>query len=221
MIYLTDASYDHKTGVSSISFIDKTSKRTFNKQSNDIKNIFLAELEGIKLCIIDAFKSNYSNVIIFCDNKKAVFTAYKQFKNELNLDSRFKSIQIVWLPRNFLHEADFLTKNVEDIDKNKFLKTHGLTNKLKGNVLNVSLSKNDLKEIIFKKASKIIIEDIEFENEFLRELFNGNLIDLKEHFLEESYINDLKKIIAKTPSYMKKKSDLQLLSEMILNFPLS
>lgn len=219
MIYLTDASRDNKTGVSSISFIDKGSDKTNNFQTNELKNIYEAELKGIKLCIVDAYEK-YSNVVIFCDNKAAVNTARKELFHSMKLREKFRSVQFVWLPREFLDEVDFLTKNINDIDLNKDLKKSAFENQSKGNILDIVLNQNDYDKIIIDQYKSIDgIDSIELNSQIFVDLFYGKVTqDRQEIVNSKEFYNDIVLILKEYPELSKKGSKLQKLIEMLSVF---
>ena len=219
MIYITDASYDKESGVSSISFLDKSSGLSKNTQSTLYKNIYEAELFGIKQCLVDAF-GKYSNVIVFCDNKQAVFNARREFE-KLNLKQRFETSQFVWLPRAFMYEADFLTKNISEIEKNLNLKKIGTGNNVRGNVLTIKLSKTDYDNIIIEKSILIDVSNVILISKLLKEIYYNKVVPERKNLLvmDNEYILDIKNILKNNPSYSIVGSDFQKFLEMLTMFP--
>jgi len=210
-IYLTDASFDKKTKVSSISFIEKNTNIINNIQSRDFSNIFLAEYEGIRISVINAFKK-FNNIVVVCDNIKAIEKANRVLKREMNLDRRFNSVQFLWLPRDYLAEADFLTKNV-DITKNKNLKLDSVLN---GSVFDTFVSKEDINDLLlenvleFNKKNK----DLDFSKlKIINIILSGKLIDPTSE--SESIESDIRYIISQNPREGKEGSNLRKIIELL------
>lgn len=217
-IFLTDASFDRKTGVSSISLIEKTTKFTSNEQGIDCKNIFEAELYGIKRCLIYAFKK-FKNVIVVCDNKFAVFSAKKAFFEELKLKSRFNTVQFLWLPRDYMSEIDFLTKHVEDIDLNHKLKKEGIIQKEYSNVLDIYVSEQDILERI-KQEIKNILNIPGFNLEKIKSKNLYNLLTSNNEYNKEApeiIKEDILYILTLDPKQKLKTSSLQIILNYIHN----
>lgn len=217
-IYLTDASYDKGTGVSSISFIEKTNNTTNNIQINTSSNILTSEFIGIKECLKHAFRK-FKFVVVFCDNINAVNKAKKELFTTMKLNERFAFVQFVWLPREFMHEADFLTKNIEDIEKNKEKKLEGYKNKMKGNVLDIFISEEDkrniLKELINDFKKEVNVDNLNLEsttliNILIKDNFNTNILNDLEKVTE-----DIKHIIKDSPKQGQKNSNLQKIIETL------
>lgn len=201
-VYLTDASFDAKTKTSSISFLESESGSINNFQTNEFENIYQAELAGVKACIKDAL-DKYSDIVIFCDNQRAVFNSKKDF----SILKRFKTAQVVWLPRKFLDKADFLTKNVTDLELNKSVKMKGFESKL-GNVFDVFIDSTDI-DNLFKKFTKDI--DIKlFKSKTFQISFSEGRVE-KKFFLEEFSLikEDILSIIERYPDEGKNNSNMQ------------
>jgi len=209
-IYMTDASFDKKSKVSSISFIEKNTSHTKNIQRSDIPNIFEAEYEGIRQCLIHAYKK-FANVIVICDNKAAIFKAQRELKKSMKLKERFSSYQFLWLPREYMEEADFLTKNV-DKDLNKKLK---IDNSTHGNVFDIFVSKEDFEDILKKHIDLFKLKyDIDIDRlKILDRVLEGELIDPINEI--ENISHDIKYIIEKYPQLGQKNSDLQKIIEVL------
>jgi len=210
-IYLTDASFDKKTKISSISFLEKTTKKTSNIQTNKFNNIFDAEYEGIRECLMHGFKK-FKNIVVICDNRGAIFKAQRELKEKMNLRSRFDSYQFIWLPREYLEEADFLTKNV-DIELNKKLKIENCTS---GNILDIFLSEKDylniLNDLIISfKENNSYTNNTNFK--IFDKILNGEIISPIDNI--EDISSDIKTIIRKNPKEAKKNSNLQRIIEIL------
>lgn len=201
-VYLTDASFDAKTKTSSISFLESESGSTGNIQTNEFENIYQAELAGIKACIKDAL-DKYSDIVIFCDNQRAVFNS----KRDFNILKRFKTAQVVWLPRKFLDKADFLTKNVDDLELNKITKIDGFESKL-GNVFDIFIGTSDIDDL-FQKFTKNIDMD-SFKSKTFQISFSEGRVE-KKFFLEETALikDDILNIIEKYPEEGRNNSNMQ------------
>jgi len=210
-IYLTDASFDKKSKISSISFIEKNSNKTSNKQTNEFQNIFEAEYEGIRLCLIHGFKK-YKNIIVVCDNRGAIFKAQRDLRIKMNLRSRFDSCQFIWLPREYLEEVDFLTKNV-DIHLNKKLKIENCTT---GNILDIFLTKSDYVEILEDLISQFKNENLYLDRVSLKifhKILNGIVVDPLNYIEDLAF--DIKIILKNNPKEGKKDSTLQRIIKIL------
>lgn len=221
-IFLTDASFDKKTKTSSISFIEKESGYSSNYQTNEFVDIFSAEYEGILIAIKYAFK-RYNNIIIICDNKGAISKARRELFKKMNLGKRFSSVQFLWLPRDYLVEADFLTKNVHDYSLNKQLKISGTENLLRSNVLDIFVDNSDINNILDRNISSLeLINDLsvsKFKSNIFKLLFDREFdlarktrLDIELMKMDILYIIDLQ------PKEGKKGSSLQKILEIIYNF---
>ena len=209
-IFLTDASFDRRMKVSSISFIEKITNKKNNLQVNNLPNVFEAEFLGIKECLKYGFKK-FKNIVIVCDNKAAIFKARKDLIKDMKLLQRFETVQFLWLPREFLNEADFLTKNINNVEQNLKLKKENLFN---GNVLDIFISEEDKKEVLNQLINNILniknfnIKNIK-NNEF-KKLLNKNFdFNLNEDF--NLLKDDILYIIAIEPKEVKEDSSLSKL----------
>lgn len=218
-IFLTDASFDKKSSVSSISFIEKITQVTGNFQTGDISNIYEAELEGIRKCLKFAFRK-FNNVVIVCDNKAAVFNAKKTFLREMNLKDRFSSVQFLWLPRDYLSEADFLTKNIDNEIENKNLKISGVIKKSKKNVLDIFVNEAEIYDIFYRKGQDLL-KKIDISNikcGLLIDIFNKKSIRSIDFSVDPILMKqDILYIINKAPLEGLEGSSLQLVVDYLYN----
>ena len=220
-IYLTDASFDKNTGVSSISFVDKISKKTQNLQINTSKNILESEFIGIKECLKNGYRK-YKNVVVFCDSIGAINKAKKELFKSMKLNERFNYVQFVWLPRDFLSEADFLTKNIEDTELNKEKKIEGYKNKIKGNVLDIFISNEDkediLKEYLFDFFKEVDTSKFNFKSDTFKNILIEKTIVSKITEEVDLISLDIKMIIKEYPKQGYKNSLLQKITELLYSF---
>jgi ribonuclease HI len=191
-IFMSDASFDIKNGVSSIAIINLKTQDTKSIQKIS-KSVFQAEYEGI-LESLKLADGKYSNVIVFCDSKDAVNEINLKLANTGYFNSKFNSIQIVWLNREETFIADFFTKNVSDPKKNMELKIEAYKNSCKtSNVMDIFLTKRNKQKILinlFKEAFKEypLLKIFEFKSDYLKKIiFENNFRDKTD-----TDVNDMK-----------------------------
>lgn len=198
--FITDASLDHKSKVSSIGIIDLVTKENFSLQA-EFKDIKEAESAGI----IESLKigsKRYKNIIVFCDNVFSVNETRKLILNSPYWKNIFYYIQIVWLPRDYTHIADFFSKNIEDSDLNKFLKAEAFNKEsTRSNVTSILLTKEDKIDILINKINKLNINLIEFESNLLNNLFNNKVFIGNANEEINQIKNDLKLLIIKNDKF--------------------
>ncbi len=216
-IYITDASFDHKTNVSSISFIE-INKNYKGEKHTKTKNIFEAEYIGIKECMIHA-STRFNNIIVICDSKQAIREAKKEIYRNKKWNMKIKDIQLIWLPRDFTNLADFLTKNITNPEDNKKLKTESFIDDLsRHNVMDIYVSKNDKEKMLIKWIKELNNNydlDIKYSSLKLKE----NLIDLKISSIyeenQELVSLDIVKLIERNPSLINKDGLLNKVITML------
>lgn len=219
-LFVTDASFDHKTQVGSIGIIDLNTKKNYSIQVNT-PNVKEAETAGIIESLKIASKL-YKNVIVFCDNMYSVNETRKKILASNFWKTKFYYIQIVWLPREFTHVADFFSKNLENPEENMNLKIKSFENQAnRKNVLNIVLTREDKIEILLSKIELFKnkyndINNFEFSNKVLENLFNKSI--LIENYQEEidSIHIDLKNILI---NYGNKdfNKEFEAIIEMVFN----
>lgn len=210
--FISDASLDHKTKVSSIGMIDLTTKENFSLQST-FKDIKEAESAGIIECLKIASK-RYKNVIVFCDNVFSVNETRKLILSSPYWKNIFYYIQIIWLPREYTHIADFFSKNIEDSDLNKFLKIESFNKEsTRNNITSILLTKEDKIDILIEKVKKLNIEYIDFESNILKNLFINNKFEGNPNEEINFIKNDLKSLIIKNNIHLE--SNLKEVIEMV------
>ncbi len=169
--FISDASLDHKTKVASIGIVDLTTKENFSIQITTT-NIVEAESAGV----IESLKigsKRYKNIIVFCDNIYSVNETRKNILSSPYWKNQFYYIQIVWLPREYTHIADFFSKNIEDSDLNKYLKIESFNNlSTRENVSTILLTKEDKIDILIEKIKKLELIKVDFKSNVLKNLFN-------------------------------------------------
>lgn len=172
--FISDASLDHKTKVSSIGIVDLTTKENFNIQKS-VKDIKEAESTGILESLKIASK-RYKNVIVFCDNVFSVNETRKLILSSPYWKNIFYYIQIIWLPREYTHIADFFSKNIEDTDLNKYLKIEAFNKESsRNNISSVLLTREDKIDILIEKIKLLNLKTINFKSSVLNSLFNENI----------------------------------------------
>ena len=120
-VILTDASFDKQSNTGVIGIIYKNNKLQIPYKA---KNIYEGELKGIKEGIKFAYQKKAKNILLICDNQRAIAEGRKWFFKEPALKNLFKYVQFLWLPREYLKEVDVLSKllNTEDAIKVRQLK---------------------------------------------------------------------------------------------------
>lgn len=111
--FLTDASFHHKTKVSSIGIQNMLTKETYNYIETAIDPTD-AETKGIQKALEVAYKNKFENIVIICDNKNSVNEMKLKFENEESLKNKFWYVQFLWVPREFTHFVDYLSKNIPE-----------------------------------------------------------------------------------------------------------
>jgi len=201
-IYITDASFDHKSKVASVSFIELISKKT-NEKHNTFKNVFEAEFQGIKECMIHASR-HYNQIIVFCDSKQAIKEAKRELYTNKKWNRKIKDIQLVWLPREFTEQADFLTKNIINPVENKKQKEESFIEDLtRTNVMDIFIKKEDKIRIVKKMINELKSNydiDIKFHSPTLKKnLLEEDIVSIEPEEMDLVSI-DIVSLINKNPS---------------------
>ena len=109
-IFISDASFRKKEKISVISVKCNTTGMDWTK-TVDTSSSLEAEKAGIRYAINRAQNhTSFYNAIFICDNKEAVLAIKEEY--EKRKIKPFRTAQFLWLPRKYLGEADFLTKNL-------------------------------------------------------------------------------------------------------------
>jgi hypothetical protein len=216
-IFVSDASFDFKTKVASIGIINLVTKEAYNINCS-VKNPMEAESFGI----LESLKKGiglYENIIVFCDNINSVNKIRKTVLSSNYWKSKFKYIQIVWIPREETYLADFFSKNLEKETDNLKEKIKSFEKKCENNVIDIVVSDKDKKEILkkFKKNIELKflnIKNFNFKSNILKNIFNNNNYSLSDYNIEEMR-EDFLLLIEKEPEVAK---DLKKIINGILNF---
>ena len=115
-IFITDAAFDFKSKTSIIGIKNLSNGKTYQRVFKDAKNPFEAEKLGIQEIILISIQEKLTNILIYCDNKGAVVHTKRDFFSDDALKSKFNFIQFVWVPREYTHIADELSKKISDED---------------------------------------------------------------------------------------------------------
>ena len=181
-IFVTDAAFDFKSKTSIIGIKNLSNGKTYQRVFKDAKNPFEAEKMGIQEIILISVQEELRNVLIYCDNKGAVVHSKREFFSNDILKSKFNFIQFVWIPREYTHIADDLSKLISDVDLQKDIidtKADNL-NIIKENKSNIYLehhvndlnpSMDDTSDTIRKRIFQFIA--LKGENKFNSKLFKG------------------------------------------------
>lgn len=224
--YLTDASFDYSSKTTSIGIINIITKETFNFIDKAV-NPTDAETKGIMKALDIAAQENNLNVIIICDNKSSINHARKRFSTEEGIRSKFWYAQFLWVPREYTHIADFLSKNIsqelsesfkdlkeENINENRNKRDIKTAKKL---VNEIKASKSNTNKTLEERLNQLhlLIKDKEYP--FKSKMFS--LIKMNDsfdvNFLSEFIIDEID-LIEKDVSFMEKEDPvIGLLSKLI------
>jgi ribosomal protein S15P/S13E len=202
-IFLTDASFDKKTGVSVISMINLETEAR-----DEYQGTFSSPQEAETKGIVEVLTNNvgvYKNILIYCDNKFSVRDVQDKVNNSNYWNGKYNMIQLVWLPRKYTSIADHFSKHIKDKGENMNLKENSFKNKIESKtVMDLYVSKeqkiNILREIIVKKVSIIDFANIELNNEhFMALLLNQDMPERR--FDLKSLSKDINNILKKEPKY--------------------
>jgi ribonuclease HI len=204
-IFVSDASFDHKTRTSVIGIKELVSKQTFQKITSATSPTH-AEKLGIEESLRIALNKNITNCVFISDNKKAINNVRQEFfKKELN-KTIFWYVQFLWIPRDFISEIDSLSKNVsskEEVLKVKQKNSEKKFNKIEKNIMtthinDIKVNENEIGIELFKKRCKqfLNIKESTYESVFFKNINRLEREDLQNLLLEEINIieNDLKNI---------------------------
>ena len=219
-IFVTDASFDFKSKTSIIGIKNLSNEKTYQRVFKDAKNPFEAEKLGIQEIILISIEEGLSNVLIYCDNKGAVVHTKRDFFKDEALRSKFNFIQFVWIPREYTHIADELSKKISDEGlQNDIITTKADNlNKIKENKSNVYLehhvndlnpSKDDTSNTIRKRIIQFLLlkNDNTFESKLFAELESLSFEEMDDLLITEIELieddinnlnDDILKIIARS-----------------------
>ena len=201
-IFVTDASFDFKSKTSIIGIKNLSNEKTYQRVFKDAKNPFEAEKLGIQEIILISIEEGLSNVLIYCDNKGAVVHTKRDFFKDEALRSKFNFIQFVWIPREYTHIADELSKKISDQELQKDIigiKADNL-NSIKENKSNTYLehhvndlnpSMNETSESLRKRITQFLL--LKNNNIFKSELFS-KLEELSFEEMDDLLISEIELI---------------------------
>jgi len=201
-IFITDAAFDFKSKTSIIGIKNLSNGKTYQRVFKDARNPFEAEKFGIKEIINIAIEENLKNILIYCDNKGAVIHSKKDFFNNEILKSKFNFIQFVWIPREYTHIADDLSKLISDENLQKEIidtkaKNINIIKEEKSNIYlehhvnDLNPSKNNTSDTIRKRIFQFIL--LKGDNDFNSKLFK-NLESLSFEEMDDLVIMDIENI---------------------------
>lgn len=222
-LFLTDASFDYKSKVSSIAILDLKTNQKFNKQE-----IVSGPKEGESKGIIEALKKGiklYKNIIVFCDNIHSVNEVRREVLGSKFWKAKYYYIQIVWVPREETHLADFFSKNLDSSEENLNLKIESFKNKCtNNNVMDIIISSEDkinvLKEFLKDSLKEnSLIKDFKFQSNILKDIFYTNKFNLNDIEKEGDKIKeDYLALYKEFPSSFNSNSPLKKLFEGLFTF---
>lgn len=227
--YFTDASFDYKTKSASIGIYDIHNDKKHSlicKAGNPTD----AETQGIEETLKIAYKEQLSNVIIVCDNKVSI----KNIKGRIkDMGYQFGYLQFLWLPREYTNISDFLSKNLEEKDVEKYIQIkeeqvragkQKIDNKMsKRYVKDIEYEKNFEDDALQKRLREFIA--LSFSNDLTKDNFSSNLVkgifenksvlELENIFLEEGEINLLENDIKNMKNILL-RINLELIKDLLI-----
>lgn len=222
--YLTDASFDKKTKLSTVSVFNliTNENKSFTKTFINTKE---AELFGIVEAIKDAYIKKYNHLIVMCDNLSSVNEMKYQISKTDYWKNKFHTIQILWIPRDQTFLADFFSKNIEANKKNDYMDTKLgkyendisllkitdmiITSKDKLNLLDKKLN-------ILKKEFPDLI-NFKYECNILNNIICNKSYNLGSRINIDLLKKDILKIISANYKLSNKKGEFYFIIEFILN----
>lgn len=206
-IFLSDASFDHKTKVSVVGIREITTGETFQFINANAKNPTNAEIYGINKAMITAGKEGFDNVVFICDNKSAIVKTKKDFFTKEELRSQFWYCQFLWLPRDYLANEDFLSKNISkemevELIKHKKRKTLEQFNSFEEkhitkHINDINISDEVKNESVEKRINQFVrLKEGDFKSKFFKEIDLMNPEELSSLLIEDIELieEDLKNI---------------------------
>jgi len=195
-IFLSDASFDYKTKFSVAGIKEMISGETKQVTNASSKNPTEAEKFGIMESLKFAESNGYDNVVFICDNKKAITYIKREFFQNENLRSKFWYVQFLWLPREFMHAVDFLSKNLDsDTAKevqslknenskeryvefcNKHLDTH---------INSITADKSVKEDVLSKRIDQFVrLKEGSFSSSFFKNIQSLSIKELENLVFEE------------------------------------
>lgn len=218
--FITDASFDHSTKVASLAILDIKQNKKYSLQEiySSVKE---AESAGIMKALEEGI-SQYTNIIVFCDNQFSVNEIRRLVLNSDYWKNKYSYIQIIWIPREETHIADYFSKNINNNNEHLNKKIESFKKGCQTtNVFDLVLSKKDKQEILFQYLEKVLIEftwlkEFSFKSEFLRKVIKGEFIDFIPEYIEDLKIDCLE-LYKKDINLFKKGGDFNIFIEGILN----
>jgi len=200
-IFITDASFDFKTKTSIIGIKNLSNGKTYQRVFKDAKNPFEAEKYGVQEIIIISLEENLRNILIICDNKGVVVHSKKDFFSNTALREKFSFVQFVWMPREYTHIADELSKNVSGDVKDEVMdiksqnineKKEQISNKyITHHVNDLNPDSSTTSETLQKRINQLILLSGDFK--FESKLFN-NMNTLSFDEMENCIFDEIDKI---------------------------
>lgn len=218
-IFITDASFDFSTKTSIIGIKNLSNGKVYQFVYKEAKNPFEAEKYGIEQILLISVEEELKNVLIICDNKGVVIHSKRDFFKDEGLRSKFKFIQFVWLPREYTHIADELSKNVSGEIKESVLDAKSekinkckedLSNKYITHHVNDLIPTNNETSFTLQKRInqfKLLTNEFNFESNLFNNLDNLSYDEMEECILSEieliekdidSFNDDILKLIGKS-----------------------
>jgi len=219
-IFITDAAFDFKSKTSIIGIKNLSNGKTYQRVYKDAKNPFEAEKLGIQEIILISIQEDLRTVLIYCDNKGAIVHVKRDFFKDDALKNKFNFIQFVWIPREYTHIADELSKKISDEDLKEAIievKAENLNKKkekqsssyMEHHVNDLNPSNEISNDTLKKRISQFLLlsDNNIFESELFSELNNLTLDEMNDLLIEDIELiekdiqninDDILKLVAKS-----------------------
>lgn len=221
--YLTDASFDKATKLSTVSVLNLITKNNLNftKVFNNTKE---AETFGIIEAIKNAYNNKYKHIIVMCDNLSSVNEVKYQINTTNFWKNKFNSIQILWIPRDQTFLADFFSKNIDADKKEDYIESRinkYSTDIEKLDITKLMISNNDKTSLLFKKVDLLKenfneIENFKYTSKVLSDIIINKKFNFKESIDIDILKEDIMKLITLNYKMADKKGPLFFIMEFIL-----
>jgi len=217
-LIVTDASYHQAMKYASIGIIDLGTNKTHSEEVTTVSSVRDAEEFGI-IRALKLYVNTYDNITIICDNMYSVFNVRKKVTGSPYWKNKYKLIQIIWLPREFTHEADTVSRLCVNEEVTKLKKEESFKNNVLSNtsIADVFLTKTDFSKMVTDIYKEEIKLSIVFESLTFQSIGNELAFDLDVSKTELDLIKkDAEKIIKEKPEMSKDNSALKKIIQIIL-----
>ena len=109
---ISDASFMEDKNLAGVGVVDLNTNQKYSKIYQKVKNSYFAEFYALVYSVQIALKNNYENVVFIYDNQSLDITNLK-----LYVKDKFKSVQFLWLKREYVDQADKLASKALQLAK--------------------------------------------------------------------------------------------------------